>query len=356
MTILTFDLSKLGGTSAWCSYDPAGVAQDAPDAIIHGTAETSVAGLQAVIAARKPSRVVFESCCISAFLHDALASDHYQLIVANVNEDEFKWSKNKRKTDKDDALRLARLAAANQLKSIYIPPVETRQQRLLQRYRQHQTQRRTKVRNSIRSILQREGIDLPAGWQGWTTAMLDTLQSYADPDPQPTELWRFALHLELHALADVDRILAQVTKRLDAHARQSADIALLRTIPGVGPRTAEAMVAYIGDPMRFQNGKQVAASLGLVPRQFESGDMQRMGRITKRGNTLVRTLLVEVAWLGRQVNPVLATIFDRIARGTRVRRKAAAVAVARRLAIICWAMLRDGTVWQPCASLPAPPK
>jgi len=347
MTILAFDLSKLGGTTAWCHYDPAGVVAELVDAITYGTTPTRVDDLKAVIDRLRPSCVVFESCGISAHLHDQLDSTDYRLIVANINEEAFLWSKTKRKTDKDDALRLARLAAANELKPVYVPDPETRQQRGLQRYRQHLTQRRTRIRNSLRSILQREGIDFPSGWQGWTPAMLKNLRDHADTDPNTTELWRFLLHCELQAHEEVEVHIRAVTSRLDRYARQSPAIRLLQTIPGVGSPTAEAFVASIGDPNRFTNGKQVAASLGLVPRQFESGDMQRMGRITKRGNALVRSLLVEVAWLGRRVNPMLEQIFDQVCAGSRVRRKTAAVAVARRLAVICWAMLRDGTTWNP---------
>lgn len=347
MTILTFDLSKLGGTSAWCRYDPVLVAAADQKGIVHGTIETTVDGLRGVIERHQPQVVVFESCCISAHLHDQLACDDYRIIVANVNEDEFLWSKNKRKTDKDDALRLARLAATNQLNPVYLPDPVTRQQRQLQRHRNQLTGRRTKIRNSIRSMLQREGIDFPTGWSGWTANMIDQLHQIADPNPNDAEAWRFTVHLDLIAHAEVEAHIAAITRRLDQYAKQSAAIRLLQTIPGVGPRTAEALVAYIGNPHRFKNGKQVAASLGLVPKQMESGDMRRLGRITKRGDKLVRTLLVEVAWLGRRYNPILKNIFDKVCAGTTTRRKTAAVAVARRLAIMAWAMLRDGTVWSP---------
>lgn len=102
----------------------------------------------------------------------------------------------------------------------------------------------------------------------------------------------------------------------------------------------------IDDPKRFKSGKQVGAYAGLVPSQFESGMSKRQGRITGRGSTLLRALLVEVAWLMRRYNPHFRGMFDQVCRGIPSRRKIAVVAVARRLLVTCWAMMRDGTDWK----------
>jgi transposase len=77
--------------------------------------------------------------------------------------------------------------------------------------------------------------------------------------------------------------------------------------------------------------------------------MNRLGRITKRGSKLLRSLLVEVSWLSLRHNPWLRSLYERMHRGSKTRKKIAIVAVARHLAIYCWAMMRDGTAWrQPC--------
>src|SRR5712691_9493534 len=121
--------------------------------------------------------------------------------------------------------------------------------------------------------------------------------------------------------------------------------------PGVGPRLAEAMVALIDDPHRFKRARDVGAYLGLVPRQYQSGEMNRLCRITKRGSKLLRSLLVEVSWVSLRHNPWLRSLYERMNRGSKTRKKIAIVAVARHLAIYCWAMLRDGTTWrQPCTT------
>jgi len=109
----------------------------------------------------------------------------------------------------------------------------------------------------------------------------------------------------------------------------------------------------IDAPRRFKNGKQVGAYAGLVPKQYESGTMQRQGRITGQGNKLLRALLVEVSWLMRRYNHHFCDVFEQVCRGSKTRRKIAVVAVARRLLICCWAMLRDGTRWREARAKPS---
>jgi transposase len=109
---------------------------------------------------------------------------------------------------------------------------------------------------------------------------------------------------------------------------------------------AEVVVAVLDDAKRFKNAKQVGAYAGLTPTQFDSGTMSRQGGISGRGNKLLRALLVQVAWLGRRCNGKINEIFDGVCRGNKTRRKIAVIATARRLLVICWAMLRDGTTWR----------
>jgi transposase len=141
--------------------------------------------------------------------------------------------------------------------------------------------------------------------------------------------------------------LEVVTKKLDAIGKNDPRVIRIQTIPGVGPRTAEIIVACIDDPHRFKNGRQVSAYFGLVPRKFQSGEMDRNGRITKRGNPLARAILTECAWASLRYNSWAKAIFERISGKQKTRRKKAAIALARKIAVIAWAMLRDGKDWDP---------
>ncbi len=140
--------------------------------------------------------------------------------------------------------------------------------------------------------------------------------------------------------------MATAEARLDEIGRAHARVRLLDSVPGLGPRTAEAVVAHLDDPKRFQSGKQVSAYGGLVPRQFQSGEDDRRGRITKRGPAVLRKLLVQCAWAMLRYNRWARAVFDRLSRG-KARRKQAVVALARKILVRCWAMLRDGAPWRP---------
>jgi transposase len=126
------------------------------------------------------------------------------------------------------------------------------------------------------------------------------------------------------------------------------------TAPGVGPRTAEAIVAYLHEPGRFDSGKQVSAYVGLVPRQYQSGELDRRGRITRRGPALLRKLLVECAWVMLRYNSWARGVYLRLSRG-KARKKQAIVALARKLLVRCWAMLRDKTPWRDGTAAEAAP-
>jgi transposase len=171
---------------------------------------------------------------------------------------------------------------------------------------------------------------------------------------ESNELWRGQLHLELVRLKQTQDHMKIIEERLDMMGKISVPVNLLTKIDGVGMRCAEAIVATLGDPGRFKNRKQVAAYIGLCPRVEQSGDRTVHGRITKCGNSLLRTLLVEVAWLGVRRDTWMGEIFDQIARGDKNRKKRAVIAVARRLLVKCWAMLRD--LNKPPASTPDQPR
>ena len=131
---------------------------------------------------------------------------------------------------------------------------------------------------------------------------------------------------------------------LDRLADTDPRVALLRGVKGVGPRLAEAVVLHVGDdPRRFKTGEHVASYAGLVPKQLDSGERARFGHITGRGPALLRSLLVESAWMVWRHNDWAQALVEQISRGSRARRKLAIVALARKLLIILWGMLKTNT-------------
>jgi transposase len=137
-----------------------------------------------------------------------------------------------------------------------------------------------------------------------------------------------------------------VDDQLEKVAKQDEQVQLLQTIPGVGRRTAEVIVAALDNPHRFQNARQVSAYAGLVPDQRQSGQTNRLGRITCRGSRILRSAFVEVAWVMLRYNPWAESVYQRICGGQKTRKKIAIIAVARKLLVRCWAMLRHKQPWQ----------
>ena len=158
---------------------------------------------------------------------------------------------------------------------------------------------------------------------------------------QVDELWRGRLHLELQLLEAISRQIDLVDRKLDALASEDDRIKLLQSVPGVGPRLSETLVAHIDDPRRFRTAAQVASYAGLVPKQMESGTVKRSGRITRRGPSLLRSMLVEVAWMVYLRCGWAKGFVARISGGIAARKKIAIVALARKLLVMLWAMLRD---------------
>ncbi len=339
--ILAIDLGKF--KSVACDYDAATSEHH------FTTIPTTPAVMHDLFAARSPDRIVIEIGSAAGWIKDLAESMDIEIQIANPNHEAWRWKSVKRKTDRDDALKLAQLSAMNQLPTITLPGSDMRQWRSLIGYRWTLVGRRTAIKNSIRAILDRQGLRMPSGKSGWTIKSKAALMNVAQTldDVAAEELWRGQLHIELQSLEQHETLIGHVETKLATLAKRDDRVQRLQTIPGVGPRLAEVVVATIDDPKRFKNAKQVGAYAGLVPRQYESGTMSRSGRITGRGNKLLRALLVEVSWLMRRYNPHLRAIFDQVCRGSKTRRKIAVVATARRLLIICWAMLRDKSTWNP---------
>ena len=304
--------------------------------------------LETVFKKHKIDLVVMEACGPSGWINDLAQSLGLKTLVCSTNEDAWKWSNVKRKTDKDDALKLARMAAMSELKAVHMPSEAHREFRSLVKYRKTLDNRINKTKCTIRAWFVNHGISIDAGDKAWHTGR-EKINAFRKPlaECSPCELWKGELDIELTILDSLSKQLDDVTKRLEQIGKTDPRIVRLRTMPGVGPRTAEILVACIDDPHRFANCRQVSAYFGLVPRKYQSGETDRNGRITKRGNPLARTILVECAWASLRYNPWAKAVYERICGKQKTRKKKAGVALARKIAVIAWAMLRDEKAWDP---------
>src|SRR5262249_43371595 len=206
-----------------------------------------------------------------------------------------------------------------------------------------------------RALFVAQGLAVPRGAKAWTALGLDglALQAKSLVECNPDELWRGLLGLALAEYRHLVELLEHAERCLDALAKQDEGVQLLEPTPGVGPRTAEAIAAHLHQPERFQNGKQVSAYVGLAPKQYQSGETARRGRITRRGPALLRRLLVECAWVMLRYNGWARAVYLRLTHGGKARQKQALVALARMLLVRGWVMLRDRTPWRDPTPAPA---
>jgi transposase len=340
MKILAIDLGKFNSVA--CLFDTDNNQTE------FETLPTQHLTLEWLLSKTQPDQVLIETCSISGWVHDLIQGLGYRVIVANPSTEAWRWKNVKRKTDKDDALKLAKLAALDQLSTVHVPIAAHRQYRSLVKYRKTLVHRVNRVQNTIRSLFDQQGIAIPQGQKAWTIAGLETLSKHAKPlaECELNELWKGELDLELKTLDTLWQQLQTVDTQLETIAKQNDAVQLLQTVPGVGRKTAEVIVAALDDPYRFQNARQVSAYAGLVPDQRQSGQTNRLGSITRRGSKLLRSTLVEAAWAMLRYNPWAVQVYQRISGGQKTRKKTAIIALARKLLVRCWAMLRRKEPWQ----------
>jgi len=321
------------------------------------TFETTRAELRKLIGQEQPAAVVIEACLLAGWVHDLCGELGVRCLVANTASEAWKFKHLKRKTDRDDALRLAQLYLLGQLPTVTLPPTKVRQWRSLIANRQALVGRRVAVQNRIRALFVAQGLPAPRGARAWTETGLAGMATQAKSLAEcgPDELWRGLLELSLTEYRQVGELVGQLTARLDALGKHNAEVILLQTAPGLGPRTAETIAAYLNDAPRFKTGKQVSAYSGMVPRQHQSGEMDRRGRITKRGPALLRKMLVECAWCMVRYNAWARGFYLRLTGGGQRRKKQAIVALARKILVRSWAMLRDQRPWRDPQTAPKDP-
>ncbi len=350
-TILALDLGTY--KSVACIYDPA-TAQARFD-----TRPTRRDELARLFRRHRPAVVVFAACALAGWVHDLGAELGLPGQVANTASEAWKFPHTKRQTDNDDARRLAQLEALGQLPTVVIPPQQTRPWRARIGYRPTLVGRRVAVPNPIRALRVGPGLPAPRGHRAWTATGLEGIGQHARAraECEPAKLWRGLWERSLTAYRQVVALREQAQGRLDALAREDAGVPIRASIPGIGPRTAETVVVSLHEPARFPSGKQVSAYVGLVPRQYPSGETDRRGRITRRGPAVLRKLRVECAGVMRRDNAWARAVYQRLSRG-KARKKQAIGALARKLLVRCGALLRDKARWRaggaaPPAEMPA---
>jgi transposase len=340
MSILAVDMGKY--KSVACIFEPKTGKHR------FQTLPTSPQAFHDLLVAVEPEVILIEIGPVAGWVVELAKALGLPIRVANTGAEPWRWKKVKRKTDKDDALKLIRLYRNGELSDVHMPPRSVRQWRSLIAYRQQCVKRVTAAKNRIRALVLAEGQAMPSGKKAWNEQGRKLLRSMgrAWKDLEADQLWRGMLLQELEHMEQAEAELGEVEQKLNDLQAQDERVQRLKQVPKVGPRLAEVVVSLIDDPKRFTRGRQVAAYAGLTPRQWESGTMQRQGHISRGGSGLLRKMLVQISWQGIKDVPWMREVYERARGGSQKRKKVAIVAVARRLLVRLWAMLRDGSSWQ----------
>ena len=244
----------------------------------------------------------------------------------------------RQKTDRRDAQHILQLLIEGRFPRLWVPSAAMRDARQLLRHRQKMVEMRTQVKNQLQHLALNQGVRRKGRlWSREGRAVLEGL---------PLQGWTARRRGDL--LEMLDRLEGQV-KELDGavlrEAEQRPAVRLLMSHPGVGPVVGLAYVLTIGPVARFPRGKQVASYLGLIPREHSSGGRQKLGAISKQGNTMMRTLLVEAAQTAARFDQELRRDYQRLK--ARKHSALAKVMVARKLAVRLYWMLRENRCYTP---------
>jgi transposase len=243
----------------------------------------------------------------------------------------------KQKTDRQDAELILRLLLEDRFPRVWVPSWENRDLRQLLWHRHRMVQARTRIMNQLQAVALNEGLRCKK--RLWREAGREQLESFR------LAPWASRRRHDLLELLDrLNPTIAELTQTMEQEVEQCPAARRLQTYPGVGPLTALAFVLIIGRADRFPCGKQIASSLGRVPLEESSGDRRRLGQITKQGNSLLRFLLVEAAQVTVRSDPEWRSKYFHLA--LRRGRKIAKVAMARRLAVRMYWMMRQGWDYQ----------
>ena len=256
------------------------------------------------------------------------------------------------KTDRADAKAILEAFRNEDIKSV---PVKTEhQQSILSLHRMREAWMRSRTRrlNTVRALLGEFGHQIPMGAQRVLPAVAERLEVL----PLAT---RFALERACEEIRLLNDNLKAIDKEIHKAAKECPTASRLMTIKGIGPLISTALVAHIHDPARFRTGRHLSSFLGLVPSEYSSGEVRRLGRITKRGNRYLRTLMIHGARsllfsASRTDNPSSLQLWalELLDKGKGHHRTT--VALANRLTRVVWSVWTQERTWQPERPAPTP--
>jgi transposase len=290
-------------------------------------------------------KVGMEACGNTRWFERLLEELGHELVIgdaARIRAAEVR----RQKTDRRDADHLLELLESGKFPAIWVPSAAERDLRQLLLHRHKLVQMRTRIKNQLQHVAMNEGLQKKR--QLWSERGQRWLKELSLPPW--TERRREDL---LRLWQGLEPAIEELSRAVEAQSEQDERVRLLRTHPGVGPITALAFVLVIGDVQRFSRSRQLASYLGLIPSEDSSGSKRRLGAISKQGNTLLRTLLVEAGQSAARLDPELRRAYQRLCH-KKQHTGIGKVMVARKLAVRLYWMLKTQQPYAP-ARMPSSP-
>ena len=322
------------------------VVDDEGTVLCRATVPTDPNRIAAFILAEAPDaeRVVHESGLLSTWLNRELEKRRVPVVCIDARMAHKVLSARLNKSDKADAEGLAQLARTGWFTEVHVRSEASDRVRALVGARERLIRMRKDLEGHVRGVLKTFGIRLGSVTRAQRRrAFRDQLLQAGGDDP--------VLGLLAETMSPIHETLCASAEALEdelmAIARESRLARRLMSVPGIGPVTALSFIATVDDPARFRRSNDVGAFLGLTPRRYQSGEIDRSGRISKCGDGDMRRLLVSAA----------ATLITQVRRFSTLKSwavrlcarkgfKKAAVATARKLAVILHAIWKDGTEFE----------
>jgi transposase len=293
--------------------------------------------LLAFLAQQPRATILLEACASASFWARQIEPlGHYVLLLPPRHVRRYRCGN---KTDRADAKALLEAFRNEEIRPVPVKSPTQQAIAALHRLRSSWLDAKTARLNAIRGFLREQGLPIPTGSRRVVPQALAWIEDAEQALPSPL---RFALFEACSEVRELEERIQRVERQLEAVASELPLVARLRTVPGIGLLTSTAIAGFVGDLSRFSSGRRFASYLGLTPREHSSGNLRRLGAISKRGDTYLRKLLTHgarsllaSATAQRHPDPLRRRA---LALSARIGHNKATIAFANKLARYAWAV------------------
>jgi transposase len=275
-------------------------------------------------------KLAYEAGFCGFWIQRAFSEAGMECIVVNAADVPQTDKGMRTKNDVTDSKRIGSSLSGGMLKPIYVPSEQTESDRSLVRYRYRLKADLTRSKTRIKSLLHKNGIKLPEEFDNskWTLALLKWLKEL----PIPYSFGRLTLTRMIEQVEYLQGQILQLTRDLRVMVRSehyNNQAKLLMSVPGIGTLTALTILTEIGDINRFKTFYQFNSFIGFCPTEFSSGESDRIGTITPRHHSLLRSIIVEMAWSAVRLDPAMNLAYNEYKK--RMTAKRAIIRIARKM-------------------------